>query len=293
MVKILTHNGRFHTDEVFAIAMLKIFFNNEIEVTRTRDLSKINDVDFVLDIGREYNPSLKRFDHHQDTFFEKRDNKIPYATAGLIWKHYGEQVTSSPEVVKRLDLLLIQAIDAEDNGVNSVDKNSIFTPYQLHNVIQSFRKPYDIRNAQTDLQDFLIAVEFAENLLKREILKIEANVKGESEVTEILNSSNEQQFIILEKQLPWEEVIINYPDILFMIQFNDENDNWSIYSIRKDKNSFEPKKPFPKKWAGKEGELLAKITGIKDAVFCHKGLFLTVAKTKQGAIDLTNLAIES
>ena len=293
MTKILTHNGRFHADEVFAVAMLKIFFNNEIEVTRTRDLTKINDTDFVLDIGREYNPSLKKFDHHQDTFVEKRANKIPYATAGLIWKHFGNKITNSEKIGKKLDLLLIQAIDAEDNGTTCVDKNSIYKPYILSDVIQSFRRPYNNRDEHTDLEDFLVAVDFAEKLLKRELLKIEANIKGESEVEEIINLSDEKQFIVLKKQLPWDDIIMNHKEILYIIQFNEENSNWSIYAVRENLNSFAVRKPFPKNWAGKEGKSLEKETNNKDALFCHKGLFLTVAKTKQGAIDLTKLALTS
>jgi len=293
MTKILTHNGRFHADEVFAIAMLKILFNSEIEVIRTRDLSKINDVDFVLDIGREYNPSLNKFDHHQETFVEKRKNNVPYATAGLIWKHFGEKITNSKEIVNRLDLLLIQAIDAIDNGVESIATNCLYKPYMLSDVIQSFRSAYNVRNANTDLQDFLEAVDFSQKLLLREISKIKANIQGEDTVKEVIKSSKETQFIILEKKLPWDEIVMKYKNILYVIQYNKENDNWSIYGVRQGLNSFAVRKPFPNIWGGKEGSDLEQITGVKGSVFCHKGLFLTVAKTKNSAVNLTKLALNS
>jgi len=293
MTKILTHNGRFHADEVFATAMLKILFNNKIEVIRTRDLSKINDIDFILDIGGEYNPSLNKFDHHQITFTEKRKNNLPYATAGLIWKHYGEKITNSTEVVKRLDLLLIQAIDAADNGIEGTTGNYLYKPYLVQDVIQSFRRAYNIRNKDTDLQDFLEAVFFAQNLLLREIAKIKANIQGEKIVEDIIKSSKEENFIILDKKLPWDEVVMNYKNLLYVIQYNEENDNWSIYAVRKSLNSFEVRKPFPSKWGGEEGSALEQITGVKGAMFCHKGLFLTVAKTKNSAINLAKLALNS
>ena len=38
-------------------------------------------------------------------------------------------------------------------------------------------------------------------------------------------------------------------------------------------------------------ETLQKVTGVEDAVFCHKGLFLAVAKSKEGAIKLAELAL--
>jgi len=293
MTKILTHNGRFHADEVFAVAILKIIFQDKIEVLRTRDLTTISKVDFVLDIGRLYDPSINRYDHHQDTFTEKRENNIPYATAGLIWKHYGTEITKSVEIVKRLDLLLIQAIDAEDNGVECVDPNSTYNPYMLSDVTQSFRRSYDIRNEETDLEDFLKAVEFAKELLIRVITKIKANIDGEEEVEKIINSSEEKNFIVLDRKLPWEEIVMNYKEILYVIQFNDISNNWSVYAVRQNFNSFVVRKPFPKEWGGKEGESLVSITGNNQAIFCHKGLFLTVTKTKESAIKLTKLAIKT
>ena len=58
-------------------------------------------------------------------------------------------------------------------------------------------------------------------------------------------------------------------------------------------NSFETIKPFPKEWADLVNERLAKITNVKDAVFCHRGLFIAVAKSKEGAIRLTELALDN
>ena len=56
---------------------------------------------------------------------------------------------------------------------------------------------------------------------------------------------------------------------------------------------FERKMYFPESWAGKRGEELAKITGVPDAVFCHDNRFLAVTKSKEGAVKLAQLAIES
>ena len=57
-------------------------------------------MDYVLDVGGEYNPKENKFDHHQEGWNEKRGNGIPYATTGLIWKEYGKKITDSALSIK-------------------------------------------------------------------------------------------------------------------------------------------------------------------------------------------------
>ena len=64
IVKIATHNGRFHSDEVFAIAILKKFYSN-IEIIRTRDKKLLSQADIRVDVGGRYDSKTGDFDHHQ------------------------------------------------------------------------------------------------------------------------------------------------------------------------------------------------------------------------------------
>ena len=50
-------------------------------------------------------------------------------------------------------------------------------------------------------------------------------------------------------------------------------------------------KPLPESWGGKQDEELAQATGVQDARFCHRGLFMITAKSKEGAIKLAELAL--
>ena len=61
-----THNGKFHCDEALACYMLKLLpeYSNA-EIIRTRDPDRLNSCDVVVDVGRVYNPSMHRYDHHQ------------------------------------------------------------------------------------------------------------------------------------------------------------------------------------------------------------------------------------
>jgi uncharacterized UPF0160 family protein len=61
-----THNGSFHADEVTAAGLLLVF--NRIDrdrIVRSRDLKTLEICEYVCDVGNIYDPSRKRFDHHQ------------------------------------------------------------------------------------------------------------------------------------------------------------------------------------------------------------------------------------
>jgi len=49
---------------------------------------------------------------------------------------------------------------------------------------------------------------------------------------------------------------------------------------------------LPKSWAGKRDRELEKITGVAGAIFCHRNLFLAVAKTKEAILQLAELALK-
>jgi uncharacterized UPF0160 family protein len=53
------------------------------------------------------------------------------------------------------------------------------------------------------------------------------------------------------------------------------------------------RKNFPAAWAGLRDEELAKVSGVADAQFCHRALFTIAAKSKEGAIKMTQLALNA
>ena len=66
--KIITHDGIFHADEVFAIALVHEFYG-VIAFTRDRfvHMTELEDSNImILDQGRKYEPNKLNFDHHQD-----------------------------------------------------------------------------------------------------------------------------------------------------------------------------------------------------------------------------------
>ena len=66
-----------------------------------------------------------------------------------------------------------------------------------------------------------------------------------------------------------------------------------VNTIRTKPGSFDSRKNLPEAWGGLRDEELARISGVPDATFCHKGLFLAIAKTKEGALKLAEKALSN
>ena len=63
--KVATHNGKFHADDVFAVATLSLVFASEIQVCRTRDEVTIATADIVVDVlpDRNFSGTVTRVLH--------------------------------------------------------------------------------------------------------------------------------------------------------------------------------------------------------------------------------------
>ena len=72
-----------------------------------------------------------------------------------------------------------------------------------------------------------------------------------------------------------------------------QGETWRLYCVRDNPHVFTNRKDLPKAWAGLRDEELAKATGIKDAVFAQRNRFMAVAKTREGAIALAKIALNS
>src|SRR5271168_3921284 len=168
MKKILVHSGSFHGDDVFAMATLMLAYPNEkLNIVRSRDEKELMDADIALDVGGKYD-GQKFFDHHQKEGAGTRANNLPYASFGLIWKHFSNLICT-PEIAEHIDQKLVQVVDALDNGF---DLFSLRFPdvsgYEISAAIGAFNSTYlePERNQDTA---FLEAVSFAKRILEREI----------------------------------------------------------------------------------------------------------------------------
>lgn len=290
-MKIATHNGFLHADDVFAIATLKLAGMAD-EVTRTRDPEKLAAADLRVDVGRQYDPKTGDFDHHQPGGAGERDNGIGYAAFGLIWQQYGEQVCGSGETANYLDARLVQGIDADDIGqaVFTADDHPDLIAPTLSLAISAFNPSWDQNPTEADYDAaFFRAVDSAMPLLKEFIRAAQAQVKGAEIVKKLLREAKNHT-LVLDRELPWREVVMEAaPDIWFVVYPRVEG-TWSVQTVKKSRQSFDNRRDLPAEWAGKTDEL-PQVTGVPDATFAHNRRFLAVARSKAGALKLVELAV--
>lgn len=289
---ITTHGGAFHADDIFAVATLILVLKEEYTIVRTRDEALFADSDYLIDVGGVLDPSKGRFDHHQQGGAGERKNGIPYASFGLLWNTYGlELCGGNAEAMERIDNLLVVGIDAIDNGVE------IFTnlhkgvyPYTIGNFFQSFH-PSGNATIEDNDRTFINCVNLAKDLLAREILNAIEQVTLQQKVIEIYQKAGDKRVLILDGRYPWGDVVQRFPEPLFVV-YPDRNhgERWSAKAVRVDPMSFTPRKKYPESWAGKSNEEFRDVSGVSDAVFCHRDRFLVVAKSREGAVKLAEIA---
>ncbi|MCX6752085.1 MAG: MYG1 family protein [Candidatus Nomurabacteria bacterium] len=293
-LKLVTHDGSFHADDIFACATLSLLLekdNKPFTIIRTRDEEIIAGADYVFDVGGVYDEKLNRFDHHQPGGAGKRDNNIEYSSFGLIWKKFGEELSGSGKASEIIDKKLVAPVDAHDNGFDLVTNIYEVSTYSIQHFFYSMSPTWREENV-TDDEMFLKCVQMAKDILSREIVQARDLVLAEEVVILTYKETEDKRVIILDKHYPYESILQDYPEPLFVVCPSRMIKNkWSVKALREDLKIFKNRKDFPKSWGGLKSDELQKITGVSDAVFCHKNLFLAVAKSKEGAIKLAKLAI--
>ena len=300
---LVTHDGSFHSDDIFAAAVLSIMLEaagETFEIIRTRDIDIIASADYVFDVGGVYDAEKNRFDHHQVGGAGKYDQYgIDYASFGLVWKKFGEEISGSPKAAQLIQKRLVISIDAWDNGVDlATNKFGDLSPYFLQHIFLSMEPTWQEEDANL-YEIFLKCVALAKDILQREVVQAQAGVLAEEKVIVLYNAAPDKKIIILDKNYPCQYVLNIFPEPLFVIyprknteyKAGESESLWGVKAIRQDPKSFKNRKDLPASWAGLRDEELQKVTGVSDAIFCHRGLFLAVAKSKEGAIKLAQIAL--
>ncbi|MES2059609.1 MAG: MYG1 family protein [Patescibacteria group bacterium] len=300
MKGIITHNGKFHADDVFAVATLELAHPDEkFDVRRTRDKGEIAAGDFVVDVGGEYD-GKKFFDHHQSGGAGIRENGIPYASFGLVWKEFGAVICGGDFFVqKQIDDSLVASLDANDNGVKISEEIYPVSHFDIgsfiaaHNLTWLEEEELGEAAEAKRLEIFLTLVNFAKDLITRSIKRHKDKNLAYQLVKDIYEKSEDKRIIVLEKYMPSEDALMEFSEPVFVVYPQSDNKGWVAKTISKAKNSFESRLPFPISWAGKMDSDLQSVTGVPDALFCHNKRFLAVAGSKDGAIKLSELALNT
>lgn len=298
-IVIVAHNASFHADDVFAVATILLSLEGKpARVVRTRNPEEIASADYVVDVGGEYDPARKRFDHHQKGGAGKRDNGIPYAAFGLVWKHIGPVACNNDnDLWQKIDTDLVCAIDANDNGFD-ISKNlieGVYSPSLSLNFM--IEKPTWEERGNDDhmYERFMHAVVKAKFFLERYITVQLASIKAQREIVATYKASNNKELIVFAhdyERINFIHALAPLPEIKFFI-YPNHSGTWTAETVPVGEGSFEKRKPFPESWAGLSGEALVSASGVNDAYFCHNGRFVAYATSEEGAINLAKIALES
>lgn len=287
--RIGTHDGRFHADDVIATAILKEIF--EVELVRTRDEKVLSTLDIVYDVGGG------KFDHHGiDKVY--RPDGIPYAACGLIWKEYGEAVIRSKEsglknedttkIFNYIDRNFIEGVDALDNGI-WIDKSEI-PLVNISSIISGFNPLWNSDKDENEAFDE--AVQFSASVLRNMLNQRFSVLTSREHVVKAFNNRSVPEVLILDLYCPYAETlreIDERAEVIYVIYPN--KNGYAIQTVRGANG--EDKKLLPKEWAGLRNEELAAVTKVSDAVFCHTGRFIAVAKTLKGITKMAELALKN
>ncbi len=293
--KLVTHNGSFHSDDVFAAAALSLMLENEgesFEIVRTRDPEIIKTGDYVFDVGGIYDPERNLFDHHQVGGAGTGPQKIAYSSIGLVWEKFGEKLAGSKRAKDVIQKKLCAPLDAWDNGTDIIKPINDIAPYYIQNIFFAMLPTWKEENLPID-EMYLKCVELAKNVLQREIVQAQDMLEAEQAVIEAYENADDKRIIVLEKNYPFEYILYNFHEPLFAVYPRKANDDWGVKAIKKDFKLFKNRKDLPASWGGIRDKELQTVTGVSDAVFCHHNLFVAAAKSKEGAIKLAQIAVES
>lgn len=325
MLRICTHSGPFHADESLAVYMLRLLPKfKDAKVVRSRNPEDWEASDIVVDVGAKYD-GVKFFDHHQREFFETFNND--YATklssAGLVYKHFGREIISTiitesgaTPAEGDLDILydkvykqFIEALDANDNGIDKYENSKDLTPRFKDNSISipgiisgmnpswngdSSAEAYDknFQRASTFIgETFVDLVKgYALSWLPAKAVVAEA-VKARSSV------DDSGKIIVLSQFCPWKEHLYEIEkqqgiegQIEFVL-FADSTGTWRISTVPVTSTSFQFRRGLPEHLRGLRDDVLSEKAGIPDGVFIHAAGFIGGAKSRESVYKLAKMSL--
>lgn len=307
---IATHSGKFHADDVWATTVLDIVFPG-CTLVRTRDEDLIRAADFAVDVGGVWEPQAGRFDHHQKGFAGARQSGVLYASAGLVWRTYGARCVGllakrhaghdlteedAQQMAWAIDADLVQYLDMADTGTAKNAPGS----YGMSAVVSGFNPTWldeqeagSVEAAETlRLRQFRRAMECIAEVLVNQVKYRVASLLALDRVRHAQVLEGGRLLYLDNAALPWTSVVRNeMPDVLFVMSCGIADGRYLLHTVPAAADTFESRADLPQAWAGLQGEELAAVTGVADAVFCHNNLFIAAAKSYEGALALARQAL--
>lgn len=308
---IVTHGGKFHADDVWAVATLKALFPHA-RVVRTRDPALIAQGDFAIDVGGVWDPASGRFDHHQKGFDAARQTGVPYAAAGLVWREYGARCVgalalaqtgerlsddAAQQIAYAVDADIVQYLDLSDvgaakNAPGGYGLSAIISGYNL-SWLDEQRVGYGDAAESLRLEHFLRAVAVLTDIMANAVKYRVGALLALEQVRQAEVLEGGRLIFLKNAALPWSAVVRKeMPKVLFVISYSMGEQRYLIHTVSVSPDSFEARADLPRAWAGLRDAELAAVTGVPDATFCHNGRFIAAARSYEGIMAMAQQALK-
>jgi len=342
--RIGTHNGHFHADEALAVYMLRLLPQYaSAGLVRTRDQALLDTCHTVVDVGGVYDSSVNRYDHHQRTFNTTfPDHKTKLSSAGLVYMHFGKPIiaqhTKLPVEHPDVELLhqklyddFIEAIDANDNGINQYDADKLTEAgvekkynaggVTLPSMVGDLnhedplnpgisRSSPEQPQAEEDYRFGQASVLMGNAFLRKLHGAATAWLPARAIVKEAFAAREQghpsgQLMVLPRAGIPWKEHLYNIEDeaalsedkkVLYVVypEKEEPGSKWRIQCVSKSFSSFENRKSMPEPWRGVRDAELDQVLGsdVEDgAIFVHASGFTGGHKTEAGVRAMAQKAL--
>lgn len=302
---LVTHGGKFHCDEVFAYAVLRLALGlrdpgQDHVLWRTRKPGLIEAADIVWDVGFVFDQEANRFDHHQRGA-PLREDGTPFSSAGLIWRVHGERAVAAllrergdegfaVAIASEIDRTIVRQIDEIDNGVSTDRPDALGLASLIGDCNPTWDDPA-ADGANAGDAAFQEAADLAAGVLRRRVEGLRSRLAAEAIVLAAHAAGEDPRILVLDRGMPWKNVVFSHDlPVLFTVS-PASNGNWMLDAMPPEPGSFAQRLPLPEAWAGLENEALAEKSGILDAVFVHLRRFVGAARSREGAVAMARKAM--
>lgn len=320
MLRICTHSGSFHADESLAVYLVRLLpkYKNA-ELVRSRKPEDWETSDLVIDVGGKYDGGIKWFDHHQRDFNEtfSADFHTKLSSAGLVYKHFGKEIIQHELQLQNqadVDFLyvklykeFVEALDANDNGINNYDKDveprfndrnitlpSIVSRYNPSwnesSTDEDFDRAFETSSAFMGLVFSSLLNGYGKSWLPAKGIVLDAFKNR-------FNVHESGEILVLDQFCPWKEHLYaverenNAQGVTKFVLFADSSLKWRISTVSVTSTSFEFRKGLPEPWRGIRDEELSKLTGVAGCIFVHAAGFIGGAQTKEAVLELAKKSL--
>ena len=276
-LKILTHDGVFHADEVMAIALLQHAYPTlKFDIFRSRKDTDYMNYDYVVDAGQQHGTvgQTVYLDHHQ---YDSTDEEFGKASAGMMLDYLNIK-GSCPQLDN-----LIEEIDSQDIGVKRNGENhfsnviSGMNHHDIHTIEQ-----YDAFNQAVILASIIINLimlgkDTSEALAAQKKINDTAKAKlidsrNKTVSTRRSFTVNDLTVSILHKDAQFIPGVMLSGVTDILIQYDKGQECWTVQSI-----------PLVKGEFGSKYDIVPQ--GTDNEIFIHKGGFIAKIREVDGSVE--------